>query len=50
MPQPSYDVQRRQAVVEKMWLHYYNNVLLMYGLISEIQHHKMVVKINHRKT
>ena len=41
--------QRRQSVVEKMWLNYYNNQLLDKGLITESQHRKMQIKINSRK-
>lgn len=36
-------------VVEKMWLNYYNNMLLEKGLITESQHRKMRVSINSRK-
>lgn len=43
------NVQRRQAVVEKMWLNYYNKTLLERGLITENQHRMMQVKINSRK-
>lgn len=39
----------RRAVVEKMWLSYYNNILLEKGLITPDQHHKMKVYINTRK-
>ena len=41
--------QKRQSVVEKMWLNYFNNQLLEQGLITETQHRKMKVKINSRK-
>lgn len=37
--------QQRQVVVERMWLHYYNNTLLSKGLITEAQHRKMQAKI-----
>lgn len=37
---------RRQAVVEKMWLHHYNNTLLEKGLITQTQHRRMMAKIN----
>ena len=41
---------KRRAAVEKMWLHYYNNVLLQKGLITETQHRKMQLQINSRKS
>ena len=41
--------QKRQSVVEKMWLNYFNNQLLEKGLITETQHRKMKVSINSRK-
>lgn len=41
---------KRQAVVEKMWLHYYNHVLLQQGLITENQHHMMQLQIISRKS
>lgn len=41
--------QRRQVVVERLWLHYYNNVLLEKGLITETQHRRMKAQINGRK-
>lgn len=39
----------RRNVVEKMWLNYFNNELLAYGLISESMHRKMKVDISMRK-
>lgn len=39
----------KRSVVEKMWLNYYNNVLLEKGLITESQYRKMRVSINSRK-
>lgn len=39
----------KRNVVEKMWLHYYNNTLLEQGLITETQHQKMSASINSRK-
>lgn len=41
--------QKRQSVVEKMWLHYFNNQLLEKGMISEDMYRKMKIKINSRK-
>lgn len=40
--------QQRQVVVERMWLHYYNNTLLAKGVITEAQHRKMQAMINCR--
>lgn len=40
---------KKRAVIEKMWLNYYNNVLLEKGLITQVQHHRMQVQINSRK-
>ena len=39
----------KRNVVERMWLNYYNNMLLEKGLITESQHRKMRVSINSRK-
>ena len=41
---------KRQAIVEKMWLQHYNNMLLAQGLITREQHRQMQLKILHRKT
>lgn len=41
---------KRRCVVEKMWLHYFNNSLLEKGLITKAQHRKMKIQINSRKT
>ena len=41
--------QRRRAVVEKMWLSYFNNTLLEKGVITQDQHRKIQVRINSRK-
>ncbi len=40
--------QQRRAVVETMWLNFYNTTLLEKGLISEKQYKKMAIKINTR--
>jgi len=40
---------KKRCVVEKMWLHYFNNSLLEKGLITEAQHRKMKNQINSRK-
>ena len=39
----------RRNVVEKMWLHYYNNELLAQGLITPAMHRKMKVDISMRR-
>lgn len=39
----------KRSVVEKMWLHYFNNSLLEKGLITEAQHSKMKTQISRRK-
>ena len=41
---------KRQAIIEKMWLQHYNNMLLAQGLITREQHKQMQLKILHRKT
>ena len=41
---------KRQAIVEKMWLQHYNNMLLAQGLITREQYKQMQIKILHRKT
>lgn len=40
---------KRRNVVEKMWLHYYNNTLLEMGLITQSQFRRMQAQINCRK-
>ena len=40
---------RRRAMVEKMWLKYFNNSLLERGLITLAQHQKMELHIKTRK-
>lgn len=41
--------QQRRNVVEKMWLNYFNNVLLENGMITPAQHRKMKLHISTRK-
>ena len=43
------DEERRRAVVERMWLHYFNNGLLEKGLITEAEHRRMKLYITTRK-
>ena len=40
---------KRRAVVERMWLHFFNNGLLEKGLITEAEHRKMRLYIATRK-
>lgn len=52
MPKAVNDVineAKRRAVVERMWLSHYNNILLEKGLITPAQHHKMKIYISTRK-
>jgi len=39
----------RRTVVERMWLNYFNDILLEKGLITEVQHRKMKIQISSRK-
>ena len=43
------NAQRRKSVVEKMWLHYYNDQLLRQGTITTAQHRQMKTQINTRR-
>lgn len=40
---------KRRAVVERMWLSHYNNILLEKGIITPDQHRKMKIHIATRK-
>ena len=40
---------QKQAVVEKMWLNYYNNTLRDMKIINLEQHRKMKIQINSRR-
>jgi len=40
---------QKQAVVEKLWLNYYNDTLRDMKIISLEQHRKMKVQINSRR-
>lgn len=42
---PTLNEQLRRAVVEKMYLNYFNNSLLAQGLITPEQHRKMKIQI-----
>lgn len=38
----------KKAVIEELWLKYYNDTLRKHGLITEIEHRKMSLKISER--
>ena len=40
---------KRRAVIEKMWLNYFNDGLLKQGMITEAEHRKMKLYITTRK-
>ena len=42
--------QRRRAVIEKMWLNFYNERLMVEGVITPQQHKKMCAQISSRKS
>lgn len=46
----SLNEQMRRAVVEKMYLNYFNNSLLEQGIITPEQHRKMKLYISTRKS
>ena len=40
--------RKKQSILEKLWLTYYNDTLLEKGVISQEEHDKMRVKIKTR--
>jgi len=40
--------KKKQSILEKLWLTYYNDTLLEKGVISQEEHDKMRVKIKTR--
>ena len=40
---------KRRAVIERMWLNYFNDGLLAQGMITQEQHRKMKLQIATRK-
>ena len=42
--------QRKQAVIEQLWLIYYNDTLFAKGLITEEQRNKMRIRIKNRSS
>lgn len=45
---PGMTEQKKQAVMEQLWLTYYNDTVFAKGLITEDQRNKMRVKIKNR--
>lgn len=45
---PGMTEQKKQAVIEQLWLTYYNDTLFAKGLITEEQRNKMHIKIRNR--
>lgn len=41
--------QKKQSVIERLWLIYFNDTLLKQGLITEDEHRRMHTKIYERK-
>lgn len=40
--------QKKQAIVEQLWLTYYNDTLFAKGIITEEQRNRMRLMIRHR--
>ncbi len=47
---PGMTEQKKQVIIEQLWLTYFNDTLFAKGLISEEQRNKLRVKIKNRKT
>ena len=47
---PGMTEQKKQEVMEQLWLTYYNDTLFAKGLITEDQRNKMRVKIKNRSS
>lgn len=45
---PGMTEQKKQVVIEQLWLTYYNDTLFAKGLITEEQHNKMRLMIKSR--
>ena len=45
---PGITEQKKQAVIEQLWLTYYNDTLFAHGLITEDQRNKMHLRIKSR--
>lgn len=46
---PSLQEQLRRAAVEKMWLQYFNDQLLVQGIITQPEHKRMQAQLATRK-
>ena len=42
--------QKKESVLEKLWLSYYNDTLYAKGVITEAERNKMRVKIKNRSS
>ena len=47
-PKKTMTEQKKQSVVEKLWLTYYNDTLYEKGLITEDERNKMRIRIKNR--
>ena len=47
---PGMTNQKKQAVIEQLWLTYYNDTLFAKGLITEEQRNRMRLMIKNRTT
>ena len=45
---PPMSERKKQAILERLWLTYFNDTLLAQGVITEAEHNKMRVKIKTR--
>lgn len=45
---PGMTEQKKQLVIEQLWLTYYNDTLFKKGMITEEQRNKMRIKIKNR--
>ncbi len=47
---PGMTEQKKQVIIEQLWLTYFNDTLFAKGLITEEQRNKLRVKIKNRTT
>ena len=47
---PGMTEQKKQSVIEQLWLNYYNDTLYANGLITEEQRNKMRLRIKNRNS
>jgi hypothetical protein len=40
--------RKKQSTLERLWLTYFNDTLFAQGIITEVEHNKMRVRINNR--